>query len=358
MDFPARFAEKFLQATHELPIARYLASLEARNLIIGPAGLANAVAARAGPLNALVRETPDDIPPDVDAVYVLQQTPAGEIALKNRLSEGGGRRVYSICYDVAPFLVSGRDPRVEAGPGKHAYALISNPRTGSTFLCNLLEQAGLGRPKEHLRDDGIGYLLRSGADPRLMAERLMAADTHDGIFGTKFISHYLQTGLQDPPAMVAFLRWLQAEHGFIFFYLIRDTVEAVASYYVAKQTNIWAATPTAPFRELQRRYASIPYDRERLAGLYADFRRWDETMRAVLSAVPGAWPVFDYATLKADPGRYIRHVARTLAVDSAALAPSVDLAKSTASLRAAFPRIGEITEQLRQDVETDLISYR
>lgn len=329
--------------------------LDGRFLIVCPDDVAQALGA-AG-CGAQMRNDVSHIPPGVDTTYILQACPADEERIKREVSLRGVRAL-SISYDISPALAIDEGRCLSSameGERTATYAIVSNPRTGSTFLCDLLEQAGLGRPKEHLRDDGIGYLLREGRDSKKIFERLMSLGGQNGVFGTKFISHFLKTGFTDKDAVSVFFRWLKETHGCAFFYLKRDFIDCAVSYYVARKTNFWSTKQQVGRVDLKSLFASITYDPVSLVRLYRDFVDWDIFVRDVLNAVPGPHRVLEYEAVTADPVAHVGIVAESLGADVKTFTPMLDLDKAPKKLSALFPQIAEIAERFHHDIETGAI---
>ena len=81
----------------------------------------------------------------------------------------------------------------QVAKSKMSYAVITTPRSGSTYFCDLLESTKIaGYPLEHLRlatqelskNCNFNYL-------RLLNNLIQYRVTDNGIFGTKLISHFL-----------------------------------------------------------------------------------------------------------------------------------------------------------------------
>jgi LPS sulfotransferase NodH len=148
------------------------------------------------------------------------------------------------------------------------YAICTEPRSGSTLLCRLLESTGvLGRPMEFFNPESVkdtwgiaDYPLDAegqiGVIPRLGA-------TPNGVYGVKVFS-------RDAEAHVA-TRWMQRLPGLSLIYLERvDMLGQAISHVRAAQTRQWAA--------VQPEQAQPYYDRaqimDRLTRLGAANARW------------------------------------------------------------------------------------
>ena len=90
---------------------------------------------------------------------------------------------------IAAYIAGSPTLTLPARPETAGYYILSTPRSGSTFLCDLLTSAGcMGTPGEHLKP-WLGDLLVAAnrpLPPLLAAIRRYSA-TSNGVFGSKFI---------------------------------------------------------------------------------------------------------------------------------------------------------------------------
>ncbi len=123
------------------------------------------------------------------------------------------------------------------------YAIFSTPRSGSSFFCSLLQNNGLGLPKEHLRNEPA-YLMnrrqQGGFSLITFFETIAKHSTKNGYFGTKIIGHFLEDVIKasDEEEKKYFLKeWLPK---FKYIYLYRsDKVLQAISVYRAQETKFW-----------------------------------------------------------------------------------------------------------------------
>jgi trehalose 2-sulfotransferase len=118
-----------------------------------------------------------------------------------------------------------------------SYAIATTPRSGSTYLCNLLESTNVaGYPSEHLRfavqelsrHCNFNYLKLLD---NLMADRI----TSNRVFGTKLISHFL---FELQQTKLDFAQIFKSVDKFIF--LVReDKLAQAVSLVIAQETEIW-----------------------------------------------------------------------------------------------------------------------
>ena len=118
-----------------------------------------------------------------------------------------------------------------------SYGILTTPRSGSTYLCNLLDSTNIaGHPSEHLRfatqelahHCNFNYL-------DLLHEVIKYRTTNNGVFGTKFISHFLFELQQTKPDFKQIFSSIDK-----FILLIRkDKLAQAVSLVVAQKTEIW-----------------------------------------------------------------------------------------------------------------------
>ena len=119
-----------------------------------------------------------------------------------------------------------------------SYAIISGPRSGSTFLCNLLESTGLaGFPVENFRDHAAILARHCNFDYiRYMQILMTHKTTSNGVFGTKIISHFLPTYRRKDLNIDNFLNKYFSK----YIYLIReDKVAQAVSIFIAQKTETY-----------------------------------------------------------------------------------------------------------------------
>jgi len=115
------------------------------------------------------------------------------------------------------------------------YAICTQARTGSTFLCEVLTSTGvLGRPTEYFNTDG----LRIGTpdypdDPEAQLEQIVTQGaTPNGIYGLKIMPHHFDR--------VAQSNWAARLPSLSFVSLLRlDVLSQAISAVRATQTHQW-----------------------------------------------------------------------------------------------------------------------
>jgi LPS sulfotransferase NodH len=122
------------------------------------------------------------------------------------------------------------------------YAILCTPRSGSSFLCSVLENNGFGIPKEHLRNE-LPFLIKYSEKDNLYLksffETVVAKGANQKCFGTKVIAHFLEDLIQviGEEEQIFINYWIPK---FKILYLYRaDKVLQAISIYRAQQTKLW-----------------------------------------------------------------------------------------------------------------------
>jgi LPS sulfotransferase NodH len=118
-----------------------------------------------------------------------------------------------------------------------SYAILTTPRSGSTYLCDLLDSTKIaGYPSEHLRLATQELARHCNFDYlRLLHNLMQYRVTANGVFGTKFISHFLFELQHNKLNFKQIFKSLDK-----FILLIRkDKVAQAVSLVLAQQTEIW-----------------------------------------------------------------------------------------------------------------------
>jgi LPS sulfotransferase NodH len=261
-----------------------------------------------------------------------------------------GVKVRGLLQDVLPTLVAaGRfdpTPWQQLPEPQQCYAVVCLPRTGSTFLCELLESAGLGAPKEHLRPPLL-HVLRSGqVDEAAIAQILLRHGTVEGIFGTKLISEFLAS-LPTPPAQRLLC---MAQHGFRFIHLQRDLLSQAVSKYLAGHSGVWHQRGQVNPGAIER-LAAVPYDFEQLHHRYRQAEHDQIWMQNALQLLPDAavLPVH-YDELVRSPSDVLSSCRKFLGVpeEQAVRKPAAPLPQRLAS---ALPQVQALQERFSRELE-------
>ena len=139
-----------------------------------------------------------------------------------------------------------------------SYAILSTPRSGSTYLCDLLDSTNLaGRPREHLRQAAQDLSLHCDFDYlRLLNNVMQYCTTDNGVFGTKIISHFLFEFQQTKFDFKQIFRSIDK-----FILLIRkDKLAQAVSLELAQRTEIWHLHTNKKDTSYQSKLADIEID--------------------------------------------------------------------------------------------------
>lgn len=139
-----------------------------------------------------------------------------------------------------------------------AYAIVTTPRSGSTYLCDLLCSTNVaGYPSEHLRLAAQELALYCNFDYLKLLDNLMEYRiTDNGVFGTKFISHFLFEFRKTKPNFRQIFRSLDK-----FVLLIRqDKLAQAVSLELAQKTEIWHLNGNSKNTEYQSKLAEVEID--------------------------------------------------------------------------------------------------
>jgi LPS sulfotransferase NodH len=120
---------------------------------------------------------------------------------------------------------------------KISYAIVTTPRSGSNFLCSILNSTNIaGYPKEHLRQASLDLAKHCHFDYIRLLQILMTYQvTPNGVFGTKFISHFLKDFQQ---TKFEFDRIFKSISKYIYL-VRRDKIAQAVSIIIAQKTNVW-----------------------------------------------------------------------------------------------------------------------
>lgn len=157
---------------------------------------------------------------------------------------------------------------------RRAYVVFGSRRTGSTRLCSVLRDHGLGRPREH--DKALdGTFLREEtkacvSSPESYSVLLcaLAARETGPVFGTKILSFFTEMlGLdpRDVATVLAMLEWA------VIFVHRRDLVAQSVSLWLAEQRSCWSIMSE---RQQRAQLEDMPpYDYAALEQSYQDAQR-------------------------------------------------------------------------------------
>lgn len=146
-------------------------------------------------------------------------------------------------------------------PPKVAYAIISTPRSGSTFLCETLTSTKIaGFPDEHLRTSSEILSQYCQFDCGRYLRILMTHETtNNGVFGTKLISHFLAGHLKSSFEITPLIQ------EFKYIYLVRkDRIAQAVSLFLASKTKVWHLYSGKQSKEYQDKLKQVSIEDEDL----------------------------------------------------------------------------------------------
>ena len=259
--------------------------------------------------------------------------------------------VFSVKYDVLPALISHRKTQALDRHGfepvpDHKYAVFCTPRSGSTYLCRLLAQAGYGHPIEHLHEPLV-YFVSLGLDFSRFLNNLYRVSSNNSIFGTKFIDHFVFTAFASGEAQKSFCNLLTDE-GFKLLCLERDKVEQAVSQYFAVNTEVWhLAADTQGARP--EKHNILPYDFEKLKTHYDSLINCEIQLQEFLQKFHQPILHIDYAELDARPQETLGRVLDFL--DFSEVGQKGNSAYLTRKLSAEMSVMKTYVSRFRKDLE-------
>jgi LPS sulfotransferase NodH len=185
---------------------------------------------------------------------------------------------------------------------RSGYVITAEPRSGSQYLCRLLESTGvLGRPREVFGQAEARQ--RLWRDPRGgLLEMIGEASTANGIYGFKIFSHHLD--------IMGSTAWLSRLPSPRFVRLTRgDLLGQAISYVRAQQTKAYSAG--RPIRGEPR------YDAGAITTTLARLAQQDARWRAYVARNGLAPLELSYEEVVAAPQATVASVAALLGVDGA-----------------------------------------
>jgi Uncharacterized protein conserved in bacteria len=183
-----------------------------------------------------------------------------------------------------------------------SYIIFTTPRSGSTFLCDLLRKTKLaGKPGEHFlhwyrtecKPEQINPIEAPFRllPPTLQLQRAIKRGTRDGVFGVKVMSSYfgfVETSIQNLSGLVN--RPARESFEFIFpnlhyiFLSRRSKIQQSVSLARAVLSNEWRRDLWSPFSKIlenipatpKRKSGELLYDFDKILGFYKEMCRQDQ----------------------------------------------------------------------------------
>ena len=196
------------------------------------------------------------------------------------------------------FLAPARD--LPPTPVRMRYLIISQARTGGTFLCEALQRSGhAGLPFEYLNPAAIRILARRiGAGNKVALQRLIGAleskrTGGNGVFGMQLHAEQLATLINSPENRK---RWIWRNDRIVMLYR-RDKLAQAVSLERSFQSSAWHRTAG----ETGERYpAEWTIDPWIIARHIANLGQQEQIVRALLNGFPGRVFGLTYEELDTD----------------------------------------------------------
>lgn len=253
-------------------------------------------------------------------VIVVAEDAERERAIVSSLATRKGRKVYGLFSDIFPALLCSTRAISAGKPTADLkrYAILCVPRSGSRYLSAVLNNRGIGAPKEHIRPP-LAHIIAGGKlGFRNAIGSLEKFGQLNGIFGTKLISTFL---IHASRGRVQELRsntmWM-VDRGYRLIRLNRPLNDAVISSYIAFLMRQWHF-----FGEI------TDAARDKLDTLeFEDGAAWDEFLRFraekiivdSLAEQLGAASV-EYSEIEQEIDSVVQRICKSIMVDAEQLAP-------------------------------------
>jgi LPS sulfotransferase NodH len=247
---------------------------------------------------------------------------------KTERKQGFSKKNFSLVYDVIPYLLSKPSNisitnLAKASKNvlpKKRYAIVCTPRSGSSFLSDLLSNNECGDPIEHIREPFL-YVIkhRRGLNINLnvFIEQILryCSANDNNIFGTKIISHFwldLINILGDKIEEI-----IPQFHQFKIIYLYREDKYAQAiSKFLASKSKYWHSTaPQKSISKYHETVKDIDYNFDTIRKIYEQLISEEEVVKNFIQKYSqDNFLSINYEQLSLYPGKYIRKIIDFLEV--------------------------------------------
>lgn len=204
---------------------------------------------------------------------------------------------------------------VEPGAPLKLAIVFATPRSGSSYVCDILEGLGIGRPKEHLRDTLIELFASSYHFDKCAAIRnFLQYSAKDGWVGTKLITHFIEDfvttcGLADVAAA------LEIPIDIYPIFLDRqDRAMQAISGELAARRGVWHITDAASRQKIDDAKA-VRYDFYSILKRYIGYSSQAAFLEALRALFQRRLELV-YESDVVDPAGLVDRLATFLAVDA------------------------------------------
>ncbi len=221
-----------------------------------------------------------------------------------------GRTVFDFKSDVYPQLTVNQtfaSPSVSIDLRQQprvCFCIVCLPRSGSFLLCDIMGNAGLGRPTEHLRPPLIQFMEGRGDDDfdlRDWVANVAGATCRDGIVGTKIIFNFARRMLPLlKEAERDLLEAIIARTKFIHLFRSDKLMQAV-SQYRAYETGLFRkrAVP-ATAGPSESKVPQVPYDFGKIAHHFSALNQQETELEKYLRTIEAEHIKIEYSSLTTD----------------------------------------------------------
>jgi LPS sulfotransferase NodH len=216
-------------------------------------------------------------------------------------------------------------------------AVISTPRSGTTFLCNALKRSGVGDIREYLNfdlQDQAEHFEAKGSK-----EWLQCLRRHGGIKIFKETTILIELELR-----VHWLKFLNEHLDAVIYLERKDTVDQALSRWIAQHTRIWHVYNAEQEQRQALLSKQCPYRFNQIYYFWVRFHAEKEFWRQNLDQITPPVLRIDYERMLADPVVAISDCLQFLDHDPGQL-------KLPDQLKPAAPKPKELREQFLEDME-------
>jgi LPS sulfotransferase NodH len=305
--------EQILKSELGQPLENFLASRTKNSCIVSAPSLCELILSKHGdcaatwlPLDAEIERS------KVQGrnVFVV----GGERTLEHRLADQaksmGSARSLTFLDDILPSLVTRSAIFAEHSDTTRRYALLSIPRTGSTYLCALLANRGLGVPLEHIRDPAAKTVNGDPANFDQLLAGLEKYGSKKGVFGTKLISHFLLAAANENIGTATRLIEVLQQRDYVLMCLYRNFIDCLVSNLIANKLGTWHIYDAEGAKRLRNRSDALDMDKAFVFKHFIDMAvqkiALDVTTRDLCTTN------IDYDELLKDPDEVLDRVSKAL----------------------------------------------
>jgi LPS sulfotransferase NodH len=342
---------RWLGGTGEARIGEFLASRAATTHLVMPRALVDALPP--DPTGGFTHSEALDGIGEAARVVIVGSTTQEATLLAQARERLPGRRILGLHHHVLPMRVSDRQPLKDVPPSfriadAQPYAIVCPARSGSTFLCGLLRDAGFGRPREHLRRPLALALRTPGVDTREVWRQVAGRAQQRGIFGTKLVAQFLDDAAGGRP-LTDTLAPLTDEGARIVL-LRRPALDSTVSRFLAGRAQRFHARGELKAED-RARFEAVGYDFAALREILVRNLDENERLAAAVEALPAERVLkIDYADLDRDPLPTLERVADFLG--RAAKTDAVDFGHLTTRISAQIGNSAITRARFLEDLAT------